>query len=230
MSVLENAIGWLAPPACAGCGAEGTAFCELCKAAEILPHGERCGICGVVSQDGLTCIRCRRKGAPKHIFISTDYEGMAQKLLNLYKFRHQRAAAVSIAKIMADTLSYYTTPSLKKHDYMLVPVPSASSRVRTRSFDHAKLLARTIASQTGQDYYPALSRLGQARQVGAKRSQRLIQQTDNYYVLQPEKVAGRKLLVIDDVLTTGGTLRAVYKTLRQAGAGQVDALVFSKRL
>lgn len=230
MSVLENAIGWLAPPSCVGCGDEGIAFCEMCQAAELLPHGGHCGFCGALSPDAKTCARCRRSGAPRHIFISTDYEGAAQRLLNRYKFRHQRAAVLPIARIMGDTLNYFLGENLNKQKYLIVPVPSATSRVRLRSFDHAKLLAKQLASQTGQDYYPALSRLGQTRQVGAKRSQRLAQQTGNYYASRPDKISGRKILIIDDVLTTGSTMRAIYKTLRQAGAKQVDALVFAKKL
>ncbi len=230
MSLMENAIGWLAPPSCIGCGVEGTAFCEMCETAELLPHGGHCGLCDALSPDAKTCIRCRRGGAPQHIFISTDYGGAAQRLLNSYKFRHKRVAADPIAGAMVGTLTYFLARQADKQDYLIVPVPSATSRVRTRSFDHAKLLAKTIAAQTGHDFYPALSRLGQSRQVGAKRSQRLTQQAENYYVLRPEKISGRKILIIDDVLTTGATLRAVYKTLRRAGAKQVDALVFAKRL
>jgi len=131
---------------------------------------------------------------------------------------------------MLDTFNYFLGKQADQKNYLIVPIPSATSRVRLRSFDHAELLAKTIASHTEQDFSPALSRLGQSRQVGAKRTQRLVQQRGNYHVVRPDKIAGQKILVIDDVLTTGATLRAVYKTLRQAGAKQVDALVFAKRL
>ncbi len=228
MSIFETAIGWLAPPECLLCGAEHTAFCELCAEAEILPYGEHCAFCGAVSPSGQTCRTCHRMSAPNRVWIATDYQGAAQTVLQAYKFGHLRAAADSLAALMVGTFCFYNLelPS----DYLVVSVPTATVRRRARGFDHADLLAQKIAAKLNLDYYPALSRLGQTRQVGAKRAQRQKQQAQAYRVRRPDKLKGRRILLIDDVVTTGATLRAATKTLRQAGAKKVDALVFAKRL
>jgi predicted amidophosphoribosyltransferase len=102
--------------------------------------------------------------------------------------------------------------------------------VRERGFDHARLLAKQIANGLNAEYSPALTRLGQSQQVGAKRFQRLNQQAGNYRVRQPLIVRGRNVLLVDDVVTTGATLKAATKALRQAGAAHVDALIFAKAL
>jgi len=75
-----------------------------------------------------------------------------------------------------------------------------------------------------------LKRLGQSRQVGAKKGVRQAQQTHSYYLSRPQQVAGRNILLIDDVVTTGATLKAAARALRSSGARRVDALVFAKRI
>lgn len=232
MTVLELAIGWLAPPDCIGCGSEGRAICELCRTAEILPHGEHCGFCGAYSPGSGSCRACRRKsGAPRAIFISTDYDGLAKNLLRAYKFGHMRAAAKSIAEILCDTLAGAVPgDELAQRRYLVVAVPSASARVRARGFDHTALLASNVAAILGVRSSSVLGRLGQSRQVGARRSLRLSQPAGQYFARHPDKISGRNILLVDDVITTGATLREATRVLRQAGAKRVDALVFAKRL
>ncbi len=231
MSVLESAIGWLAPATCVGCGVEGSALCISCSATEILPHGQRCWRCGAISEGGRTCKRCRQVGSPRYVWISTDYEGVAKKLVQKYKFGQLRAVATSIATVMAETfLSFNSDAEIGKLDYLVVAVPTATSRVRQRSFDHAGLLAKSVARRLRLQSCPALGRIGQARQLGTSRSVRLAQPAGSYFIRDAKAINGRNVLLIDDVLTTGATLQAATSALRRAGAKRVDALVFAKRL
>lgn len=226
MSVLESAIGWLAPPQCVSCGLEGSALCLDCSTSEIIAFGGRCWRCGALSESGRTCPGCRRLGGPGFVWINTNYEGMAQDLVRLYKFGQARIAAQPMADLMAQNFLRSHLPG----DYLIVPVPTATSRVRQRGFDHSSLLAKLLARKLRLDYYPALRRLGQTRQLGSKRDDRLTQLASSFVVKNPRQILGRDILLIDDVITTGGTLIEATKALRAAGAGRVDALVFAKRL
>lgn len=231
MSLIETAIGWLAPPQCISCGEEGCALCEICCESEIIPFGSRCWRCAKLSDRSRTCGSCRQNGTPRYVWITTDYEGTAKKLVSIYKFGHLRAAAEPIADLMAETfLSNNSDERIKKYRYLVVPVPTATSRIRQRSFGHAELLAHMLAGRLELEGASVLGRLGQQRQVGKRRANRLAQTKDNYFVRQPQKLAGRNILLVDDVVTTGATLQAVTSALRQAGARHVDALVFAKRL
>jgi len=128
---------------------------------------------------------------------------------------------------MSSTFHQYSQGAV---NYLIVPVPTATGRVRERGFDHAALLARQVAKDLGLPVSRPLGRLGQSRQVGAKRPQRQIQMADKIWVKNRGAVAGQQILLIDDVVTTGATLKEASKVLRQVGATRVDALIFAKRL
>lgn len=231
MSLLETAIGLLSPPQCVGCGSEGSSLCNDCSIAKILPFGPRCWRCNALGENTRTCRSCRHVVGPSSVCITTTYHDLSRDLVRKYKFGHQRAAAIVISKMMSETfLRYGESINLKNSNYLIVPVPTATSRVRRRGFDHSVLLAKHLGRQLGLDWAQALGRLGQGSQVGTGRTERLKQSSGHYFVRSPRQVNGQKVLLIDDVITTGGTLLSASQALRRAGAVRVDALVFAKRL
>ena len=227
MSLFETVISLIAPPECIGCGLEGSSLCDRCSGSRITPYGRRCWGCGALSQDGRSCRLCRRTGSPAYVWVTTNHQGLARELLHSFKFEQNRAAAGSIYRLMLET---YLNSGKTRPDYLIMPVPTATSRVRERGFDHSALLAKKISMSLRLEYLSILGRLGQTRQVGSKRSDRLSQMADNFWVKSPQLVAGRQILLIDDVVTTGATINVASKALRQAGASRVDALIFAKRL
>jgi len=229
MSIMESAIGLLAPTECINCGSEGLALCESCTRLLISEFGERCWRCNSLTPASRTCPSCRHTGSPGHVWIVTDYDGAARDLLSLYKFGHNRAAAEPISRMMAKAYLEYGGDE-KPQGYLVAPVPTATRRLRERGFGHAELLAKKVAAELKMEYSPALRRLGQTRQLGATRESRLKQLNSSFAVKNQKSVAGRKILLVDDVVTTGGTLIAATQALRASGASQVDALLFAKRL
>jgi ComF family protein len=127
-------------------------------------------------------------------------------------------------------MRFNSRDEILENNYLIVPVPTASSRARQRGFDHSALLARLLARQLSMRYAPAMMRLGQNRQVGKTRAERIRQAEGRYIVKNSKDISGRNILLIDDVVTTGATLAAATKALRHAGAKRIDALVFAKRL
>ncbi|HET7529235.1 MAG TPA: ComF family protein [Candidatus Saccharimonadales bacterium] len=226
MSVLDTAIGWLAPTECVGCGKEGSPLCPGCSAL-LAPFGERCWRCNSLSDGSSTCPACRHTGSPGRVFICTDYRGVPRELVRIFKFGHQRSAASALADMMARTIQSAGAPD---PGYLIVPVPTATARRRERGFGHTELLARELSLRLGLRREEALGRLGQSQQLGSKREERLSQLADKFYVKSPKSLPGAKILLVDDVVTTGGTLIAATQALRKAGASRVDALVFAKKL
>jgi ComF family protein len=230
MSLVEAAIGWLAPPDCLACGIEGSALCADCSVSVIKPFGQRCWRCNKLSDHSKTCPTCRQIGPLSHVWTSTNYEDEAQQLVQRYKFGHLRHAALPLAGIMSQTFADFAPAGYASKQFLVVPVPTATSRVRQRGFGHSELLAKTIAMGLRFEYSTSLRRLGQTRQLGSSRDARLHQLEHSFALKNPKRVSGRDILLIDDVLTTGGTLISAAKALKSAGAEQVNALVFAKRL
>lgn len=112
---------------------------------------------------------------------------------------------------------------------LVVHIPTAGSRYRQRGYDQAKLIAQVVAARRELEYSPALRRSGDVRQVGAGRKLRFTQMQHLFYVHDPRNVAGRDVLLVDDVLTTGATLQACAKVLKAAGARRVSAVVFAQK-
>lgn len=223
MPLLEKLIAPLAPFDCLICNKEGALLCGFCTQEAFIPLPSRCYRCQKLTDNFKVCQKCRRHTPLKQVWVATDYSGTAQKLLKLYKFERARSAAAIMAVAMNDVL-----PILPK-DTIIIPVPTATSRVRLRSYDHAVLLARLIAIKRQLPWLRAVTRVSQTRQVGATRKQRREQLKNAFIVTKPTLIKGRNVLIIDDVTTTGATLETMAQTLKTAGAKQINALTFAQK-
>lgn len=152
------------------------------------------------------------------ISTSSDvYEGIAKELIWKIKFERLRGGAKPIAA------------SLAAFDYdpgeIIVHVPTATTRVRQRGYDQAVLIAKELATRTGLAHASLLGRYGQQRQVGKSKDDRESQSKAMFGVVG--NAANKRIVLADDVITTGSTLEACAAVLRAAGATQVRAVVFA---
>lgn len=222
MPIIEKIISVTAPYNCLACGREGRLVCSWCQPdfAPALPP--RCYMCNCLSSEFRVCKNCRSKSRLNHTWVSTEYKDGPKTLVGKLKFSRARAAAKTIAEFMYDTVDYLPPNTL------LMPVPTATSRVRQRGYDQSVLITKELAQKFGLPYVLALNRLGQRRQLGKNRQQRLEQLSGVFRVTSKKLIAGANIVLVDDVITTGATLETAAKTLRAAGAKHVDALVFAQ--
>lgn len=221
MSLFDTLIGKIAPYDCLACGAEGHLLCTACtNRLAVIP--ERCYRCQEISKNSLTCVNCRQASQLYRVQVATAYSGSAKALIWQLKLAGARATARIMANRMAMLVKDSTSGTV------IMPVPTATSRVRQRGYDQAKLLARELARQTRLPYLDCLARHGQAHQHGLSRQQRLTQLASAFRVRRPQTVQAADVLLVDDVVTTGATLEAAAATLKTAGATQISAVVFAR--
>lgn len=209
----------LAPFECVVCGTEGSLLCKKCALAlEKVPR--RCYRCRKLANGFRTCTVCRRASKLYSVRPATVYRGAAKTLVGRLKFYGARAAASEIAYLMS-------SEGFSKK-CVVIPVPTATSRVRQRGYDQAKLIAREFSKHTGLPYLDCLARSGQSHQVGSGRTQRIKQLKSSYRVKTSVSIQGLQVVLIDDVLTTGATLEAAAICLKNSGVKRIQACIFAQ--
>ena len=219
MSLLDVILSIIAPHICVNCGSEGRLLCGRCVGM-LKSVPQSCYRCLREAQNNI-CSDCSPHSPLEQVHSVSAYSDIAKELVWRLKYNGAQAAAKEMAAMIAACI-----PS-QAEDYVVSPVPTASGRVRQRGYDQAVLIAREICNLTGWQYKKILVRHSQIHQVGASRELRLKQVEGILYAKHSSKMPG-KILLIDDVLTTGSTLEAAAIALKSAGAKSIDAAVFAR--
>lgn len=207
MELLQAALATIAPPLCACCG-------HSCR-----PQAVLCNRCGRRLAAAQPLLGSGPQGLDR-VWSSAPHEGVARSLVAALKFRH----LLPVADLMADRIHWLAPAHMLSGT--VVAVPPAPSRLRRRGFDPAGELAAALAERLESPLGNCLRRRGGGRQVGRRRAERLGQPPR----IEAVGAAPPSVLLIDDVLTTGATLSACARALRNAGATRVVAVTFARRL
>jgi len=220
-------IDWLFPPYCASCQKSGIRWCDECrnKASRVSSH--ECVYCGRQLSGNIRCTHCAgSNGKLDQIFIWGNYEDPLRKALHKLKYKRDLG--------LGDELSTCLIDMLKENEIqgdLIVPVPLSTQRFQERGYNQAALLARPIAMALGLPYRPrALKRIRETRtQVGLSISQRRANM-EGAFLADSALVAGKSVILVDDVMTTGATLNEAGKALKQASANWVVGLTMAKAI
>jgi len=216
----------LFPPRCVGCGAQGSFLCSACREAMPRALPPRCPLCWQPERRGEMCGRCAQ--APPAFAGARSlhlYEGAVRDTVHALKYNHLSALARPMGEMMAVYLEAEALPV-----DLVVPVPLFGRRQRVRGYNQSALLAREVARLRGLPLAErGLARRRdtppQARSVDAEARRRNVA---GAFAGEGRRVEGRRVLLIDDVMTTGATLDACAQALRHAGAASVWALTFAR--
>ena len=151
------------------------------------------------------------------------YEETLRELIHLFKYSRVRPLARPLGAMMASAV-----PGDQSFD-VVAPVPLHWRRRLERGFNQSELLARAVARRYGLKVTPAVRRRrSTSAQAGLSNARRRSNVTGAFRVARPEAVAGRRVLLVDDVLTTGATAAACATALKRAGARYVAVLTLAR--
>lgn len=220
----RTALDLVFPPRCGGCGGGGVLLCEDCIASMQQSLGLRCLRCW--RPGSAHCADCLHSPPPfdglRSAFV---YTGTARTLVHALKYRGLNALAEPMAALLAEVVWREGLAA-----DVLVPVPLSGLRRRTRGFNQAESLAKALGRELDLPVKPkVLARPRhappQARSADASARQRNVA---GAFVVRDAEIAGARVLLVDDVTTTGATIAACAAALRAAGVESVSGLAFAR--
>jgi ComF family protein len=207
--------------------------------------GALCPVCGermlapfiVSAEPGESlCGLCQRLRPPYvRAMAYGSYDGGLRELIHLLKYEKVRPAANVLGRMLAEIIDELE-PAFGEAPVLVVPVPLHASKKRERGFNQSELMARAAVKQSSLgsrlEVGPDLLERGRITQsqIGLSRHQRRENIRGAFLAAKPEKVAGREVLLIDDVFTTGTTVSECARILRRARASKVFVATAARTL
>lgn len=219
------------------------AICPLCKRSVAMRAG-KCPGCGVTR--GGECAEGHGGGVGREwmcpdcevpfcwLGVVGWREGALAKLTKDFKYKSVRAAGEVLVNFLDERIpedfgvGNASEAAMREGglEVVVVPLPTIGRHVRERGLDHTAILTKKLAKRRRWKYERVLGRATDVVQVGTKAAERKAQAEKTYEVVR--EVSGEKLyLLVDDVWTTGATMLAAEKTLREAGAKWIAGVVLA---
>ncbi len=195
--------------------------------------GERLFSPHALNAGEVRCGLCRRAQPP---FIRAvaygSYDSGLRELIHLLKFEQVRPAAAVLGGMLAKALAGLETVWTER-PVVVVPVPLHARKLRQRGFNQAELIAQHAVKLAGgmAVHSRVLERRRETQsQIGLTRHQRRENLRGSFIVARPQEIAGREILLVDDVFTTGTTVSECARVLRRAGASRILVATVARTL
>ncbi len=214
------------PERCVTCRQTGSVFCEQCQQTVEFLLPPLCPVCGYPSTHSRLCRQCQESApAIDGIRSVAFFEGPLRQAVHAFKYRGLLCLSVPLAGLMSACWQQAPLPV-----DVIVPVPLHHRRLRERGFNQAELLARTLGAKVSLPVRTdCLFRIrATSPQVELDASQRRANVADAFQCRENGVVVGCRVLLIDDVCTTGATLESCSQALRLAGAQSVWAFTLGR--
>ncbi|MCX6761393.1 MAG: phosphoribosyltransferase family protein [Candidatus Moranbacteria bacterium] len=256
-SVLEKIntffLDALFPIACLACGKKDVWLCEKCVGTFSLSSFQLCPYCEyAITENGKICERCKKQQFEKNSYLplsalicATDYQRIA-KFVHLFKYNFVIDLGAPLGKIIAKALQKNNLPLPD----LIIPIPIHKRKLKWRGFNQAEILANSVS----QNLTPGLPLPVRTDLVFRQKKTKVQMKIKNYherlanlrdaFAIRPARntthsvaggpqaentISGKKILLIDDVATTGATLFECAKILKAAGAKEVTGAIIARQ-
>ena len=233
-TLSRSVFSWVFPLQCQLCSSvlpsqNPTGICPSCQKTLRFIPAPHCRGCGrTVVTHAEKCERCLVETFHfDRAFACVFYESEIKNLLHCFKFARKKFLGRFFSEAMIKFAARHVPPASWD---LAVPVPIDGFRKNERGFDQAKLLSLGLARKFFKPHESGALRCATHNRPQAflGKKERRANARGRFFVPDPSKVAGRRILLIDDILTTGQTFSACAKALKAAGARAVTALAFAR--
>ncbi|XLQ20713.1 MAG: ComF family protein [Candidatus Moraniibacteriota bacterium] len=219
----------LFPIRCLGCGVFDEWICTNCHSTLPILTEQHCPICKKhETKNGQVCPKCllSSNNSIAGVFIASHYsDKLLKKSIHYYKYRFVYALSEPLALLLAQSLQNSSLPSPD----IIIPIPLHKRRLRWRGFNQAELLAINLDLQIPINTDILLRVKYTAPQVKVKNKNKRQENLANAFIISDtSKIINKNILLIDDVITTGTTLKECAMVLKKAGADKVFCLVLAR--
>lgn len=232
--VVKNTTKWrlidlVAPHSCRGCGHTGAVLCERCKIYNKEQREAICPLCRMVVaqsyENGGKLVKCPNCEMELLGLWAVGWRrGVLKKLVSEFKYESVRAIGEVLAEMLNEAIPDLAKILPEGAEVVVVPLPTIGKHVRRRGLDHTLILARKLAKKRGWKCEQVLTRVVDTVQVGAKVKERR-EQAERAYKVSRGVDSRKYYLLLDDVWTTGASMKAVERVIREAGATKVMGAV-----
>jgi ComF family protein len=206
----------------------GGVLCSTCGERLPMPFGP-------IDPAATLCGLCRRL-QPPYVKATAygSYESGLRELIHLLKYERVRPAANVLGRMLAEAIADLRD-AFQDGLVLVVPVPLHSRKQRQRGYNQAELIARAAVKQMAAGRFEMSAGILERRretqsQIGLSSHQRRENIRGAFAVTQSEAIAGREILLVDDVFTTGTTVSECARVLRRAGASKVYVATVARTL
>jgi ComF family protein len=219
--MIDKVLSFIAPHHCCGCDKIGTLLCGNCKYNINTETKVACIVCHRPTANTWLCNDCHMPYA--RVWVVGERIGALQRLIGSYKFERAKSAYKMLGDLLLEIL-----PELPANT-IVVPIPTVSGHIRERGYDHMLLIAKYVARARGLKCERLIIRKTNTKQRQATAGQRLAQ-AKQAFLVRGEISPHVPYLIIDDVVTTGATIKYAAKALRDAGAKNVWVAVIARQI
>lgn len=237
MRILDKILDVIFPSGiyCISCGSmidtsRDYALCDSCMEAFHWVGEKTCAKCGKILQDGYRhdlCYDCRQLSRSfDRGFTCVSYGLLERGVLMDFKYRGKAYIGRKLGDILYDRMAIEET----EYD-LIVPVPMYPQNRNRRGYNQAEIMAARLAARRGDVCAPDL--LVRERKTAAMKGLGAVERYENLknvFAVSPKNhytIAGKRILLVDDIFTTGSTMDACSKVLKDAGAESVHILTFA---
>lgn len=230
---MANLLDFLFPKRCVNCKKQGSYLCDNCFIYLSFDVKSLCLICNKASYNGLTHPVCKSRSAIDGCFSALPYNKTAQKLIYNFKYKpYLTDLKTVLADLFYDSLIQNENfiKLMASGRWLMVPIPLSNSKLKKRGYNQSEILAKELSKKFNIPVQNALERTRNTKtQVGLSNLQRKENVKRVFEIInRKSSIVNQNIFLVDDIVTTGSTLKEAAKILKKAGAKRVIGLTLAR--